>query len=79
MSITAVCRLLTRHLRPADALPPAPEFWAGTRLLLPAGNTPSVLEQVLTGTVVPIGGEVQDVAELFETFPVSVLVPRGAE
>jgi (1->4)-alpha-D-glucan 1-alpha-D-glucosylmutase len=79
MSITAVCRLLARHLRPADALPPASEFWAGTRLLLPAENTPSVLEQVFTGTVVSIGSEAQGVAELFETFPVSVLVPRGAE
>ncbi len=75
-AIAAVPRLITRQLRPADALPPAPDFWAGTRVLLPAGAVPGTLHDVLTGAESSGDGGGLDVAALFDPLPVSLLVAR---
>jgi (1->4)-alpha-D-glucan 1-alpha-D-glucosylmutase len=75
-AVAVVPRLIARHLRPADALPPAPDFWNGTRVLLPDGVA-GAFEHALTGATVDIPGGGVDVAPLFDPIPAALLIHRG--
>ncbi len=77
-AVAAVPRLITRHLRPADALPPPREFWTGTRVLLPAGAAPGPLDHVLSGGQVPVPEGGIEVGALFDPLPVALLVTPPA-
>jgi (1->4)-alpha-D-glucan 1-alpha-D-glucosylmutase len=77
-AVAAVPRLITRQLRPGDALPPPWEFWAGTRVILPSGIVAGPLEQTLTGGEVSAEGDSLEVGALFDPLPVSVLLARAA-
>jgi (1->4)-alpha-D-glucan 1-alpha-D-glucosylmutase len=74
-AVVAVPRLITRALRPADALPPTAEFWSGTRILLPPGIGPA-FEHALTGAEVAVQDDSLDVAPLFDPIPSALLVTR---
>ncbi|MGH7517472.1 MAG: malto-oligosyltrehalose synthase [Gemmatimonadales bacterium] len=75
-AVATVPRLITRQLRPADALPPPREFWTGTRVLLPPGTATGPLEHVLSGAEITADEGGLDVADLFDPLPVSLLVTR---
>jgi (1->4)-alpha-D-glucan 1-alpha-D-glucosylmutase len=75
-AVAAVPRLITRQLRPADALPPGRDFWAGTRVLLPPGAGAGPLEDVLTGAESSAEDGGLDVSTLFDPLPVAMLVTR---
>jgi maltooligosyltrehalose synthase len=77
-AVIAVPRLLSRHLRAADALPPGRDFWQETRLLLPPELPGGRAEQVLTGTELLLDGDRVDVGDLFDPLPVAALVPLTA-
>ena len=77
-AVIAVPRLLSRHLRAADALPPGRDFWQETRLLLPPELPGGRAEQVLTGTELLLDGDRIDVGDLFDPLPVAALVPLTA-
>jgi (1->4)-alpha-D-glucan 1-alpha-D-glucosylmutase len=77
-AMIAVPRLLSRHLRAADGLPPGRDFWSETYLVLPPDLPRGPRKQVLTGAELTIGSERIDVGDLFDPFPVAVLVPIAA-
>ncbi len=77
-AIVAVPRLLSRHLRAADALPPGRDFWSETYVLLPPDLPGGSRKQVLTGAELAIAGERIDAGDLFDPLPVAVLVPIAA-
>jgi (1->4)-alpha-D-glucan 1-alpha-D-glucosylmutase len=74
VAVAAVPRLLTRQLRPADALPPTRDFWVGTRVLLPGGVAEGRLSHVLSGAEVFADDRALDLSELFDPLPVALLV-----
>jgi (1->4)-alpha-D-glucan 1-alpha-D-glucosylmutase len=76
-AIAVVSRLIARHLRPADALPPPKEFWGDTRVHLPPGLALDRLEHALTGAELTVEANALDIASLFESFPVALLVTRS--
>jgi (1->4)-alpha-D-glucan 1-alpha-D-glucosylmutase len=78
-AVAAVPRLITRQLRPADALPPPSDFWTGTRVHLPPGAVAGPLEHVLTGAESVVENGTLDVTTLFDPLPVSLLVTRPAQ
>jgi (1->4)-alpha-D-glucan 1-alpha-D-glucosylmutase len=75
-AVAAVPRLLTRELRPADALPPAKEFWDGTRIHLPAGLAAAEFEHALSGAAIRADEAAIDAGALFDALPVALLVTR---
>ncbi len=77
-AVVVVPRLIARQLRPADALPPGRDFWAGTRVLLPPGAAADPLEHALTGGQVVADPDGLDAATLFDPLPVALLVTRPA-
>jgi (1->4)-alpha-D-glucan 1-alpha-D-glucosylmutase len=75
-AVAVVPRLVTRQLRPADALPPAPDYWAGTQVLLPPGAARAQLTDVLSGAEALVDDGALEVSSLFDPLPVALLATR---
>jgi maltooligosyltrehalose synthase len=76
--VAVVPRLISQQLRAADALPPAREFWAGTRVLLPPAAEAGPFEHALTGAALAARDGELDLAALFDPLPVALLVTPPA-
>jgi (1->4)-alpha-D-glucan 1-alpha-D-glucosylmutase len=77
-ALIAAPRLIASHLAQPGNRPPPRAFWSGTRVTLPPGLESLDWGSPLTGQRVAPGAGGMDVADLFDTLPVALLLGRAS-